>query len=114
MIDAVLVLWLSLFVFLMLWFFILQPKLGSYYMVIKSDYDELLASCRPRFILARYNEQLVFLIFMYKKKYEYIPDEYLMSKGRKYRKYILTNSVVTTFFLVNTIVVILIGSTGNL
>lgn len=114
MIDAILILWISLFAILLFWFFIFQPKLGSYYRVVKSKHGELVTDCRPKFIFAKHNEQLIFLIFMFKRKYENIPDKDLVLKGRKYRKYILMNSIASTFFLANTALVILIGATGNL
>ncbi len=64
-VEAILYLWIILFVVLMLWFFIFQPKLGLYYKTVKNKNGELIDTCRPGFFLAKYSEQLVFLIFMF-------------------------------------------------
>lgn len=114
MIDFILYIWILLFIFLIGWFFILQPKLGLYYVAIKESYGSLIESCRPRFILASKNDQLIFLIFMLKRKYESIPDERLTATGKRYRKLVILNFFITIFFLLLTVLVLIIGSTGNL
>lgn len=114
MIALVLHAWIIMFIALFVCFFVLQPKIWKLYLHIKNNYAEQFESCRPSFFLAKYNEQLVFLIFMYKKKYKSLSDEVVIMKADKLRNYILANFFATLTFLAITIVILVIGWTGNL
>ena len=92
----------------------MQPKIGRFYLYIKKDFTDLFESCRPSFFPARYNEQMVFLVFMYRKKYNLINDGSAASEGDKYRRYMVVNACITVAFFVLTIVIFAIGWSGNL
>lgn len=113
MIDIILYIWLVIFIFLLGWFFLLQPKIGQFYLSVKNGFPDLFESCRPSLPFAKYNEQLVFLIFMYRKKYDLINDNNFIYEGNKFRRYIIINSCVTLIFFVVTLAVLAIGWSGN-
>lgn|SRR5690606_16221518 len=114
MIDFVLYAWLVMFALLFGFFFVLQPKLGRFHLYIKKNFSEHFESCRPSLFLFKHNEQLVFLIFMYKRKYEVTADESLLFEGNRFRRCILANIYATLLFFVLTFLVFAIGWSGNL
>jgi hypothetical protein len=112
MIDLVIYVWVFLFTCLIAWFLLLQPKLGRFYLDVRKNFNDAFEACRPSFFLAKYNEQLVFLIFMYKKAYRSAENSLIREQGEKYRSYILLNAVATSVFFIVTLMILIFGWKG--